>query len=53
FAAAEIGGVGGPVLLGSLFALNGNFDLSLAALALLGVFLIAAVFPLRGWLKPM
>ena len=52
FAAAEIGGVGGPVLLGSLFALNGNFDLSLAALAFLGVFLIAAVFPLRRWLKP-
>jgi hypothetical protein len=38
FAAGEIGGVG------RFFAVNGNVDLSLAALALLGVFLIATDF---------
>ena len=47
FSAAEIGGVGGPVLLGILFHAQGRFSSSLMVLALLGVLLVASVFPLR------
>ena len=47
FAAAEIGGVGGPVMLGGLLAINGNFDASLMALALVGSLLLVSVRPLR------
>ena len=47
FSAAEIGGVGGPVLLGILFHAQGSFSSSLMVLALLGVLLVASVFPLR------
>jgi len=47
FSAAEIGGVGGPVLLGLLFNAHGHFSSSLMVLALLGVLLLISVFPLR------
>ena len=47
FSAAEIGGVGGPVLLGVLFNAHGHFSSSLMVLALLGVLLLISVFPLR------
>jgi CP family cyanate transporter-like MFS transporter len=47
FSAAEIGGVGGPVLLGLLFTAHGHFSSSLMVLALLGVLLLISVFPLR------
>lgn len=47
FAAAEIGGVGGPVMLGGLLAINGNFDASLIALALVGSLLLLSVRPLK------
>ena len=47
FAAAEVGGVGGPVMLGGLLAINGNFDASLMALALVGSLLLVSVRPLR------
>ena len=47
FSAAEIGGVGGPVLLGVLFHAQGRFSSGLMVLALLGVLLVASVFPLR------
>jgi len=47
FSAAEIGGVGGPVLLGVLFNAHGHFSSSLTVLALLGVLLLISVFPLR------
>ncbi|MBJ80520.1 MAG: MFS transporter [Myxococcales bacterium] len=47
FSAAEFGGVGGPVLLGILFHAHGHFSSSLVILALLGVLLVASVFPLR------
>ena len=47
FSAAEIGGVGGPVLLGILFHAQGSFSSSLMVLTLLGVLLVASVFPLR------
>ena len=47
FSAAEIGGVGGPVLLGILFHAQGRFSSSLMVLALLGVLLVVSVFPLR------
>ena len=47
FSAAEIGGVGGPVLLGILFHAHGRFSSGLMVLALLGVLLVASVFPLR------
>lgn len=50
FSAAEIGGVGGPVLLGILFHAQGRFSSSLMVLALLGVLLVASVFPLRRYL---
>ena len=47
FSAAEIGGVGGPVALGVLYGGAGNFVSGLALLALLGVFLVGSVIPLR------
>ena len=47
FSAAEIGGVGGPVLLGVLFNAHGHFSSSLMVLALLGALLLISVFPLR------
>jgi len=47
FSAAEIGGVGGPVLLGVLFNAHGHFSSSLMVLALLGILLLISVFPLR------
>ena len=47
FSAAEIGGVGGPVLLGVLFNAHGHFSSSLMVLALLGMLLLISVFPLR------
>ena len=47
FSAAEIGGVGGPVLLGILFHAQGRFSSGLIVLALLGILLVASVFPLR------
>ncbi|MAF08009.1 MAG: MFS transporter [Acidiferrobacteraceae bacterium] len=47
FSAAEIGGVGGPVLLGVLFHTHGHFSSSLLVLALLGALLVVSVFPLR------
>ena len=47
FSAAEIGGVGGPVLLGILFHAQGRFSSGLIVLALLGIMLVASVFPLR------
>ncbi len=47
FSAAEIGGVGGPVLLGILFHAQGRFSSGLMVLALLGFLLVASVFPLR------
>ena len=47
FSAAEIGGVGGPVLLGILFHAQGRFSSGLMVLALLGVLLLASVFTLR------
>ena len=50
FSAAEIGGVGGPVLLGVLFHAQGRFSSGLMVLALLGVLLVASVFPLRRYL---
>ena len=50
FSAAEIGGVGGPVLLGILFHAQGRFSSGLMVLALLGILLVASVFPLRRYL---
>jgi len=50
FAAAEIGGMGGPIMLGSLFAITGNFDSSLSALAVIGLLLLLSVMPLRKFL---
>ena len=47
FSAAEIGGVGGPVLLGILLHAQGRFSSGLMVLALLGFLLVASVFPLR------
>ncbi|MDC0166850.1 MFS transporter [Gammaproteobacteria bacterium] len=47
FSAAEIGGVGGPVLLGILFHAQGRFSSGLMVLALLGFLLLASVFTLR------
>ena len=47
FSAAEIGGVGGPVLLGILFHAQGRFSIGLMVLALLGFLLVASVFTLR------
>ena len=47
FSAAEIGGVGGPVLLGILLHAQGRFSSGLMVLALLGVLLVVSVFPLR------
>ena len=47
FSAAEIGGVGGPVLLGILFHAQGRFSSGLMVLALLGLQLVASVFTLR------
>ncbi len=47
FSAAEIGGVGGPVALGVHYGGAGNFVSGLALLALLGVFLVGSVIPLR------
>ena len=47
FSAAEIGGVGGPVLLGILLHAQGRFSSGLMVLALLGVLLLASVFTLR------
>ena len=47
FSAAEIGGVGGPVLLGILLHAQGRFSSGLIVLALLGFLLVASVFPLR------
>lgn len=47
FSAAEIGGVGGPVLLGILFHAQGRFSSGLLVLALLGILLVASVFLLR------
>ena len=47
FSAAEIGGVGGPVLLGILFHAQGRFSGGLIVLALLGILLVTSVFPLR------
>ena len=47
FSAAEIGGVGGPVLLGVLFNAHGHFSSSLMLLALLGILLLISVLPLR------
>lgn len=47
FSAAEIGGVGGPVLLGILFHAQGRFSSGLIVLALLGILLVVSVFPLR------
>lgn len=47
FSAAEIGGVGGPVLLGVLFNAHGHFSSSLMVLALLGILLLISVLPLR------
>ncbi len=52
FSAAEIGGVGGPVLLGILFHAHGHFSSSLMVLALLGALLVASVSPLRRQLLP-
>ena len=51
FSAAEVGGVGGPVLIGVLFSAHGHFSSSLMVLALLGVMLLMGVFPLRRLLK--
>ncbi len=50
FAAAEIGGMGGPIMLGSLLAITGNFDSSLSALAVIGLLLLLSVMPLRKFL---
>ena len=47
FSAAEVGGVGGPVLIGILFSAHGHFNSSLTVLALLGALLLVSVFPLR------
>ena len=47
FSAAEIGGVGGPVLLGILLHAQGRFSSGLMVLALLGFLLVASVFTLR------
>jgi cyanate permease len=51
FSAAEIGGVGGPVLLGVLFHSYGNFNSSLLVLTLLGVLLVLSVLTLRRQLS--
>ncbi len=51
FSAAEVGGVGGPVLIGILFSAHGHFSSSLMVLALLGVVLLMGVFPLRRLLR--
>ena len=51
FSAAEVGGVGGPVLIGILFSAHGRFSSSLMVLALLGVVLLMCVFPLRRLLR--
>ena len=51
FSAAEVGGVGGPVLIGILFSAHGHFSSSLMVLTFLGVVLLIGVFPLRRLLK--
>jgi len=51
FSAAEIGGVGGPVLLGVLFHADGHFNTSLLVLAFLGALLVLSVLPLRRQLS--
>jgi len=51
FSAAEIGGVGGPVLLGVLFHAHGHFNSSLVVLAFLGALLVLSVLPLRRQLS--
>ena len=51
FSAAEVGGVGGPVLIGILFSAHGHFSSSLMVLALLGGMLLMGVFPLRRLLR--
>ena len=51
FAAAEIGGMGGPIMLGSLLAITGNFDSSLSSLAVIGLLLLLSVMPLRKFLE--
>lgn len=51
FSAAEIGGMGGPLLLGSLLALHGDFDSSLLTLMGVGGLLILSVIPLRKQLR--
>ena len=51
FSAAEVGGVGGPVLIGILFSAHGHFSSSLMVLTFLGVVLLMGVFPLRRLLR--
>ncbi len=50
FSVAEIGGVGGPVLLGLLYDRSGGFASSLWLLVLIALLLMVAVAPLRRYL---
>lgn len=47
FSAAEVGGAGGPILLGLVYDATGDFDLGLLILAGVAVFLIAATWRLK------
>ena len=48
FSAAEVGGAGGPILLGLVYDATGGFDLSLLLLAGVAAFLLLATFRLQA-----
>ena len=51
FSAAEIGGVGGPVFLGLMYKVTGDFQSGLFTLMLISSLLLVAVVPLRKNLR--
>ena len=47
FSAAEIGGTGGPLVLGMLHASSGDFSTGLVFLTLVGIFLVGSTLYLK------
>jgi MFS family permease len=51
FSAAEIGGVGGPVMLGVLYDSTGSFGAGLGVLTVAGLLLAGSVLVLRNYVE--